>query len=209
MTATSANARLEAFCDGVFAIALTLLVIEVRLESPPASIRTTAELWSAIAYIWPLIFAFLLSFVIILITWVNHHNTLKLIHRTSAPFVYANGLLLLSVAFIPFPTELLGEFIRTDHAGPAVVLFNAVLTVQALGWLAITGTALGEHLIRDDPGTVVIRAYRTNAFLALALYGTLTVLAIWLPFFVAMVTTASWLVWGTLGIQFKRSWPQA
>lgn len=117
MMETNANARLEAFCDGVFAIALTLLIIDIGLPSMD-TIRSTPELWRALLGLGPSVFAFVLSFAIVLITWVNHHGTLKLVSRSSAPFLYANGFLLLTVVFIPFPTSLLGPFLWTDHAAP-------------------------------------------------------------------------------------------
>src|SRR5262245_42506291 len=104
------NSRLEAFCDGVFAIALTLLIIEFHAPEPSA-VRDSAALWSALSHLGPAVFAFLLSFVVILITWINHHNTLALVHRNSTAFMYANGLLLLAVVCIPFTTSLLGKFI--------------------------------------------------------------------------------------------------
>ena len=133
MAETNANTRLEAFCDGVFAIALTLLIIEIRIPKIE-SIGSNADLWRALQHLAPEIFAFVLSFIIILITWVNHHGTLRLVHRSSAAFIYANGFLLLTVVFIPFPTALLGAFVWTDHAAPAVVLYDAVIAVQAIGW---------------------------------------------------------------------------
>ena len=96
------NVRLETFCDGVFAIALTLLIIDIKIPSTE-NISTTAELWLALEHLAPSIFAFLLSFIVILITWVNHHAALGLVHKSSPHFIYANGLLLLTVVFVPFP----------------------------------------------------------------------------------------------------------
>jgi uncharacterized membrane protein len=107
MAETNTNSRLEAFCDGVFAIALTLLIIDIKIPSS-VTIDTTNDVWLALKHIVPSIFSFLLSFAVILITWVNHHAALKLVNKSSPPFIYANGLLLLSVVFIPFPTALLG-----------------------------------------------------------------------------------------------------
>ena len=112
-----ANARLEAFCDAVFAIALTLLIIDVRIPATTA-IATSGDLWRALGHLLPSVFAFVLSFGIILITWVNHHEMMKLVDKSSAPFIYANGVLLLSVVFVPFPTALLGENLLTPHAAP-------------------------------------------------------------------------------------------
>src|SRR2546430_9492440 len=110
MAETNSNTRLEAFCDGVFAIALTLLIIDIKIPSTE-HIDNTADFWLALKHLAPSIFTFVLSFAIILITWVNHHNIFKLVHKSSAKFIYANGLLLLSVVFLPFPTALMGEYI--------------------------------------------------------------------------------------------------
>ncbi len=121
MTNPHANTRLEAFCEGVIAIALTLLILDVKLPSA-ASITSTAAFWRALRHLAPSVFAFILSFCIVLIPWVNHHAALNLVTRSSAPFIYANGFLLLSVVAIPFTAGLLGSFLGTDRATPAVVL---------------------------------------------------------------------------------------
>src|SRR5258706_4834659 len=117
MAETNSNSRLEAFCDGVFAIALTLLIIDVKIPST-AEVNNTNEFWLVLKHIAPSIFAFVLSFFVILITWVNHHAFLRLVNKSSASFIYSNGFLLLTVDFLPFPTSLLGDYILTDHAGP-------------------------------------------------------------------------------------------
>src|SRR5262245_64720305 len=102
------NHRLETFCDAVFAIALTLLIIDVRIPATTV-IGTSADLWLALEHLLPSVFAFILSFGIIFISWVNHHEALRLMERSSQRFIYANGVLLLGVVFVPFPTALLGE----------------------------------------------------------------------------------------------------
>src|SRR5262245_56351642 len=144
MSESNPNTRLEAFCDGVFAIALTLLIIDIKIPST-IEINNTADFWQALKHITPSLFSFVLSFTVILITWVNHHNNLKLINKSSASFIYANGFLLLIVVFIPFPTSLLGEYLLTDHAAPAVVLYDFVLALQSIGWILMTGTAYKNH----------------------------------------------------------------
>ena len=144
MAESNVNSRLEAFCDGVFAIAITLLIIEIKAPSR-ADINSTTELWLALKHLLPSIFAFLLSFVIIFITWGNHHATLKLVHKSSSSFLYANGFLLLTVVVMPFPTALVGEYLLTDHAAPAVVLYSAVNGLQALAWIFLSRAALSPN----------------------------------------------------------------
>lgn len=204
MTGAHANARLEAFCDGVFAIALTLLIIDIKLPSP-GSIRSTSEFWHALLGLGPSIFSFVLSFGVILITWVNHHGTLKLVHKSSAPFVYANGFLLLTVVLTPFPTALLGEFLLEDYAGPSVVLYNAVLAVQAIGWILVTGTALKNQLTNDDRAASTLYDNRRKGYFGFALYALLAMTAFWFPLATAGVTAASWIFWLVLGIRLKHA----
>ena len=196
------NARLEAFCDGVFAIALTLLIIDIRLPAT-VSVGTSPELWHALGRLLPSVFAFLLSFSIILITWVNHHGALKLVHRSTASFMYANGLLLLTVVFIPFPTSLLGQFVLSETASPAVVLYNAVLAVQSIAWIMIGRAALNNHLYNDEPAAAIARENMRRGYVAFAFYALLAIVAVWFPLTSAIITTVSWMFWLALGIRMK------
>jgi len=200
MAETNTNARLEAFCDGVFAIALTLLIIDIRISSP-AGIASTHDFWLALKNILPSIFSFLLSFAMILITWVNHHATLKLINKSSSPFILANGLLLLSVVFIPFPTALLGEYLLTDHSAPAVVLYSAVCGFQAIGWNLLFRAALKPNLLtKNEKSTVLIRQQRKYSYFAFAVYTACAVVALWFPRSIAIAISLIWIVWLILGI---------
>ncbi len=203
MVEAHTNARLEAFCDGVFAIALTLLIIDIRLPDM-VGIRSAPDLWRALRQLIPSVFAFVLSFGIVLITWVNHHGTLRLVRKSSASFIYANGFLLLTVVFIPFPTALLGAFVWTDHAAPAVVLYDAALAVQAIAWLLVSGVALRNDLLNGERATSTMREHKRRAYFALALYSLLALTALWLPLSTAIVTTATWVFWLTLSIRMKR-----
>jgi uncharacterized membrane protein len=202
MAETNVNSRLEAFCDGVFAIALTLLIIDVKLPST-TEIHTTSNFWIALSHIAPSIFAFLLSFTIILITWVNHHAGLKLVNKSSPSFIYANGFMLLTVVFIPFPTSLLGEYLFTDHAAPAVVLYDSVLAIQSLGWILMTGTCLKDQLYKNEKAIPTIRQNNKYGYFALALYSLCAVVAFWFPFTMAIVTTITWIFWLIVGINIK------
>ena len=186
------NSRLEAFCDGVFAIALTLLIIDIRV---PASegIRTTRELWLALRHLGPAIVAFVVSFGVILITWVNHHRFFRLVNKSSGPFVYANGFLLLTVVFMPFPTALVGEYLLTDHVAPAVIIYNAVTAVQAVSWILVTGAAL--RLTKDEKSAVLVRDGHRNGYFALAIYSLLALIAAWFPLTIAVVPTMLWAYW--------------
>lgn len=202
MQEVNPNARLETFCDGVFAIALTLLVIDIKIPSS-AVINNTSEFWVALKHIVPSILAFVSSFAIILVTWVNHHNAMKLAARSSTAFIYANGLLLLSVVFIPFPTSLIGDYILTDHAAPAVILYNLVLILQALGWAQICTAGLKGNLAKSEAAIKEIRKNRSYAYYSVLGYSMLALVAIWIPLTVVIITLLLWVLWLVIGINLK------
>jgi len=204
MAESNTNSRLEAFCDGVFAIAITLLIIEIKIPSSD-NIKTTSDLWHALKLLLPLIFAFLLSFTIIFITWVNHHGTLKMVHTSSSSFIYANGFLLLTIVIFPFPTALLGAYLFTDHAAPAVVLYAAVNGLQALAWILLSQAALKPApLTKNEKSTLAMRNNLRNGYIAFIIYTICAILAYWLPLLIAILITAIWIGWLILGINIKR-----
>jgi TMEM175 potassium channel family protein len=196
------NGRLEAFSDGVFAIAITLLVIDFAVPSPE-NIGSDMDLWAALGHMAPVVFSFVLSFTVILITWFNHHAALRLVDRSSPSFLYANGLLLLTVAIIPFPTALLGEYLLTDHSAPAVVVYNAVLSLQAVGWVLLSEAALRGNLTRNATSRASMRVNNRNGYFAMLLYAALAGLAFWFPHMIAALTTLTWIFWLVHGIRIK------
>jgi len=191
-------------CDGVFAIAITLLILDVRIPAA-LEIGTTSELWRALLGVAPQIYAFVLSFTVIFISWVNHHNFFKLVERSSSQFIFANGFLLLAIVLIPFPTNLLGEYILTDHAAPAVVAYNGVFALGGLAWFLMSRSAAVGHLGRSGTAERKILGAMRSAVFAVVTYSTLTVLAIWLPRLAAVLTTLTWLYWLVYGIRLEET----
>jgi len=197
------NTRLETFCDGVFAIAMTLLIIDIRIPATKP-ITDSNVFWLALKEIIPSMLAFILSFIVILITWVNHHNTLKTLNRSSPAFIYANGLMLLTTVFIPFPTSLIGEHIFTNHAAPAVVIYDATLALQALSWILLSGAALKDQLTKDQKAKATINSVHKFGWFAFSLYSVFSIASFWFPLTVAIITGLSWIFWLIYGISFKQ-----
>jgi uncharacterized membrane protein len=154
------KSRIEAFSDGVFAIAITLLIIEVR---PPDS--EAGDLAGDLVSLWPSYAAYVVSFVIIGIIWVNHHEIFEGITAVDRPLLFLNLLLLLTVAFLPFPTALLGEYIREgDNAHIAAAVYGANMTLIGLAFIAIwTYLARVPALIAPDVGARGARRARRAA----------------------------------------------
>src|SRR5436189_5553587 len=133
---TESPSRVEAFSDGVFAIAITLLILEIRVP------HGEHGLWEELLALWPSYIAFLMSFVVILIMWVNHHELLRMAKAVNYPFLFANGLLLLSVTFVPFPTAVLAAHLGTPEAKTAVAFYSGTFVVNALSWNLLFSTMI-------------------------------------------------------------------
>ena len=108
--AATETARIEAFSDGVFAIAITLLVLDLKVPRGLAEGRTLAD---ALLAQWPAYLAFASSFMTILIMWVNHHRIFTLVGQSDERLLFYNGLLLMGVTVVPFPTSLVAEYCAT------------------------------------------------------------------------------------------------
>lgn len=106
--------RLEAFSDGVFAIAMTLLVIALKV--PSHELDGTIGLAQSLIDLWPSYLAFVTSFATVLVIWVHHHWVFALIDKSDHSFLYWNGLLMLFVTLVPFPAALLAEYLLHPQA---------------------------------------------------------------------------------------------
>lgn len=189
---------LETFSDGVFAIAITLLILEIK--APPIdSIHSINDLVNALVHLWPSFFAFTYSFGGILVQWIIHHNTFNYLDKTSRPFLYANGFLLLTIVFFPFPTALLAEYINTEYAMPAIVFYGMASVFNCLGWFLfirsiIKPKRLTIHTFSDE---LYGKLKRSNLF-ALVIYTSTTLLAIWFSYTSLMINIALWVLWISL-----------
>lgn len=125
-------ARLEAFSDGVFAIAITLLVLELRLpeRAPGESVA------QAVLHEWPAIFAFLASFLLVGLFWVHHHHMLSLVARVDHRLLQLNLLLLLAIAAMPFFTLFLAAFLAEPVDRSAVLVYGAGIFFACAAWCA-------------------------------------------------------------------------
>jgi uncharacterized membrane protein len=157
------TARLEAFSDGVFAIAITLLILEIHVPE----YEEGTSLWRQLLDLWPSYFGYLVSFLVIGIMWVNHHNNFKLVRRVDHWVLTLNLLLLLCIAFIPFPTAVLAEHIEQPDESAATVFYAGVFVITAvvfnLLWRYLTRWA--PALLKPDANQQAIaRITRRYAF---------------------------------------------
>lgn len=132
--------RIEAFSDGVFAIAITLLVLGINVPKTNV-LGEGGSLGSALIRLWPHYLAFVTSFATILAMWVNHHRIFTFVLKSDHFFLYWNGLLLLLVTFMPFPTTVLAEYFLHPEAKVAGALFAGTLVAIALAFKGLWGYA--------------------------------------------------------------------
>jgi uncharacterized membrane protein len=136
------TARTEAFSDGVFAIAITLLVLELKV--PQGSGNGLAREHAAE---WPSYVAFLLSFAFIGIMWVNHHRLFTIIRRCDNGLLFLNLLLLLGVTAVPFPTAVLAAYLATAESRTAAALFNGTYLAIAIFFNVLWRYAVSRRLL--------------------------------------------------------------
>jgi uncharacterized membrane protein len=122
-------ARLEAFSDGVLAIAITLLILDVRIDQAPGE-----SLATALRHALPEVAAYAASFLQIGIMWANHHALFRVVDRVDQVLLLANLMLLGCVSFLPFPTRLVAEYTTGPDARTAMLLYGATLTACALAF---------------------------------------------------------------------------
>lgn len=141
---TSDTTRVEAFSDGVFAIAITLLVLEIRVP-PPEATAQGRTLLSALRQLWPSYVGYVLSFLTIGIMWANHHSIFRYVRRADRYFVLINVLFLMCISFLPFPTALLAKYLPVAEGRTAAVAgYSATLVVIALAYNAVWWYAVWE-----------------------------------------------------------------
>lgn len=195
MTENKSLARLEMFSDGVFAIAITLLILEIKVP-PIDSIHSVDDLVNALVHLWPSFFAFFYSFGGILIQWILHHNTFNHLDKTSRPFLYANGFLLLTIVFFPFPTALLAEYINTEYAMPAIVFYGMASIVNSWGWFLFIRTIdKPKRLLNDSFSHELYNKLKISNRFAVVIYASTTLLAIWFPYTALIISVALWGLW--------------
>lgn len=170
--APSETARVEAFSDGIFAIAITLLVLEIRVPAPDITSQGS-NLFHALLQLWPSYLGFIISFITIGIMWVNHHSMFVLIQRTDRYFLLLCVLFLMFIAFLPFPTALLAEYLAQPQGRRvAVAVYSASFVCMALAYNALWWyAARGGRLLDPDADREAVRNISRRYLIGPIAYG--------------------------------------
>lgn len=177
-------ARLEAFSDGVLAIAATLLILEVK--APLAG----EAVWPALHHEWPAFAAYAVSFLVIGLVWIHHHNLFHQVRRVDRGLLFLNVGMLATVSFLPLPTATLGTHLTGHDAVPAAVFYSLSLLVASF-WFTLFWNHLcaRPYLLRAD-GAGQAHDARRRSLLGPAVYAVATLLALVTPVGSVMVEAA-------------------
>ncbi|HEX6847723.1 MAG TPA: TMEM175 family protein [Chitinophagaceae bacterium] len=186
--------RIETFSDGVFCIAVTLLSIEIGVELQGDA--TDKQLAHALVAKWPICLAYVISFVNVLLAWIGHHSLFKMLQRSDNSIMIMNGLLLMLVALVPFPTKTLGEFLLTAGFNTAVIFYTGYFVLISIAfrllWYAATRKA---GLLMDNLTADQIKLTTRNENIGLICNTIIFVAAFINPWLALSLSFAMWAYW--------------
>lgn len=192
------TSRLEAFSDGIFGVAITLLAIEIAVgKNTP---ETDAGLQQALFGLWPTYVAYFASFAQILFMWLAHHTIFGLVRRVNTELMLANGLLLLLVVLVPFPTKTLGEFIHTGARHTAAIFYTGYFVLISAAFVLLTRVATAPHyaLLHEGVAASTVAQLRRSQVLGLGcnvLIAAAAFVNVWLAL---AFSTGMWVYWASL-----------
>ena len=189
--------RLEAFSDGVFAVAVTLLVFEFKVPEIGPALATPEALGRALLQQWPSYFAFVTSFFTILVMWVHHHTLFKNVCKCDAWVHFANGCLLLMVTFVPYPTSVLAAYLKTPAAEMAMVFYSGTFVMIAVCFYLVIVAGFRKKLLAPSASMEFVnktcRSYRYGP----PLYLVATLAALVDVRLSLAICTGLWIFWAT------------
>jgi len=189
------TARLEAFSDGVFAIAITLLALELQIPH----VESDSSRWalaSALLHQWPSYVAFVTSFFTVLIMWMNHHAVFKFVRKVNAHILFANGVLLLITTAVPFVTGLFSEYLNHREASTACAVYTGCFVLISVSYVHLWRVVIKDRsLLKEEISEASIEKITKNYSLGIPLY-----LAAFGASFVSIylaigICTALWVFW--------------
>ena len=195
MTNEKETTRVEAFSDGVFAIAITLLILEIKVPKVELHM-TNSQLFTSLVNLWPSYFAFLLSFTAVLIMWINHHGFFKYVKTINPKFLYANGFLLLMVTFIPFPTAVLAEHINSPAANVSAAFYCGAMVLVSVAYNVLWfTTAYKRALVKDEISDALILKIRNAYIFGFFVYLVSLIISFFYAIAGLVICISLWIFW--------------
>ena len=172
--------RIEAFSDGVFSIAITLLILDVKI---PHLAGTGQSLARALLTLWPAYLTYILTFVTVGIYWANHNYIFRLYQKSNHIFNLLNVVFLMCVSFMPLPAATLGEYVLSPtHRQAAVIFYTVGLLLPGLAWLLVWLYASHNYRLIDSRLTPQYVRHMTRQYiLSTVLYLLALLASLWNP----------------------------
>ena len=189
--------RLEAFSDGVFAIAVTLLVLELKVPDAALAGVSPTALAKALWQQWPSYIGLVTSFFTVLIMWVHHHAILRNVCRSDAWLHFANGCLLLGVTFVPYPTSILASYLETPAAKMAMAFYAGTFVFIAVCFYLFIRAAFRKPLLSPKASDEFIAKTCYEYMFGPPLYLLATLAALLDVRISLLVCTLLWIFWAT------------
>lgn len=187
--------RIEGFSDGVFAIAVTLLVLDLHFPEEN-SIQNGNDLLVFLKNQWPAFLAFILSFFSIFIMWVNHHKIFKQIYSRNSAIMFANGLILFLVSAVSYPTALLARYFDGEASSVVVALYTGIFVMINLAYNLLWFLATrNKKLLRPGITDTAIKKIHNNYLYGLPIYVIALILSFWIPAVSLMIILGLWIFW--------------
>lgn len=186
--------RIETFSDGVFCIAVTLLSIEIGVELHGDA--NNKVLQEALLHKWPICLAYLISFINVLLAWIGHHGLFKMFRRSDNSIMMTNGLLLMLVALVSFPTKTLGEYLLTDALQAAVIFYTGYFVLISIGFRLLWYAANRKKgLLFDGITAKQIKLTTRNENIGLICNSIIFAVAFINPWAALILSFCMWIYW--------------
>jgi uncharacterized membrane protein len=189
--------RIETFSDGVFCIAVTLLSLEIAVEVKGN--ETNKDLLHSLLEKWPICLAYVISFVNVLLAWIGHHELFKKLHNTDNSVMVTNGLLLMIVALVPFPTKTLGLFLQTNALKTAVIFYTGYFVLISLAFKLLWYCASRKSSLLI-PGITETQIRQTTKYENIGLTCNMVIMAVafvspWAALSLSFIMWMYWIFW--------------
>jgi uncharacterized membrane protein len=199
------TARLEAFSDGIFGVAITLLAIEIGIQEYEGA--NNDNLWNKIVEKWPEYFTYFNSFATVLLMWMGHNKIFERLKKSNHWVVLINGFLLMMVVLFPFPTKLVGAFIGTGAQETAVAFYSGFTGCITLSMLLLNIVIINNKSLIISPDTSIpwFKNMIKGQIFGLIVYEASAILALKYSVIALIITFLMWILWAVISMDKEYS----
>lgn len=189
--------RIEAFSDGIFGVAITLLALEIGIDVQDIHEKLTNDVfWHELVALWPKYVAYFNSFASVLLMWMAHHKLFQQLKRANTYTMLANGFLLLVVALVPFPTKSVGEFFFTPARDASIIFYTSYSILVSSSFCLLGLAMLSEKVQVIDP--VELKGILKGVFMGILLNIAIAGISFSAPLIAMGLNFCMWIFWAIL-----------